>query len=85
MQLVTRTNSALTHATACGGLLESGGVAEAVRYCLAQGIEPPIPACTRSDPQHARYLEIAESTLSQYGWWQKRLKIRHARLATSRR
>lgn len=86
MESVLRSaNRALTHSTACRDLLDYGDLDDAVRYCLAQGIEPPFSLCSKSDPEYARCVEIAKATLSDYGWWEKRLKIRHARLAAAQR
>jgi len=66
-------------------LLDYGELGDAVRYCISQGIEPPFPLCSKVDPEYARCEEIAKATLSDYGWWEKRLKIRRARLAAARR
>ena len=72
-------NFALTHSTACRELLNEGDLEDAVRYCIAQGIEPPVPPCTRLSSDYERCVEVAQETLSDYGWWEKRLKIRNTR------
>lgn len=72
-------NPALIHSTVCRDLLEEGELADAVRYCVAQGVEPPVPPCSEHAPDYERCVELAKETLSDYGWWDKRLKIRDAR------
>lgn len=72
-------NLALTHSTACRELLNEGDLEDAVRYCLAQGIEPPVPPCSKASPDYLRCVEVAKETLSDYGWWEKRLKVQHTR------
>jgi hypothetical protein len=78
-------NLALVHSTACSELLDEGELDDAVRYCIAQGIEPPFPPCSKLAPEYARCVELAKATLSDYGWWEKRLKTRNARLTAARR
>ncbi|HEY0585520.1 MAG TPA: hypothetical protein VGD52_05265 [Pseudoduganella sp.] len=72
-------NLALIHSTACQDLLNNGGLEDAVRYCVAQGIEPPVPPCSKTSPDYLRCVELAKETLSDYGWWEKRLKVQHTR------
>jgi len=72
-------NLALIHSTACQDLLNEGGLEDAVRYCIAQGIEPPVPPCSKASPDYQRCVEMAKETLSDYGWWEKRLKVQHSR------
>jgi len=72
-------NLALIHSTACQDLLNQGELDDAVRYCIAQGIEPPFPPCSKSSPDYRRCVDMAQETLSDYGWWEKRVKVRHAR------
>ncbi|MBA5688310.1 GGDEF domain-containing protein [Rugamonas apoptosis] len=72
-------NLALIHSTVCRDLLEEGELADAVRYCVAQGVEPPVPACSELSRDYERCVERAKETLSDYGWWEKRLKVRDAR------
>lgn len=72
-------NFALIHSTACRELLNDGDLEDAVRYCVAQGIEPPVPPCSKLTPDYDRCVELAKETLSDYGWWEKRLKVRDAR------
>lgn len=72
-------NLAMLHSTACRELLNEGDLEDAVRYCIAQGIEPPVPPCTRLSSDYERCVEVAKETLSDYGWWEKRLKVRNTR------
>lgn len=72
-------NLALIHSTACRELLNEGDLEDAVRYCIAQGIEPPVPPCSQRSSDYERCVEVAQETLSDYGWWEKRLKVRNAR------
>lgn len=72
-------NLALIHSTACRELLNEGDLEDAVRYCVAQGIEPPVPPCSKLSSDYERCVEVAKETLSDYGWWEKRLKVRHTR------
>jgi hypothetical protein len=72
-------NIALIHSTACRELLHEGALEDAVRYCIAQGIEPPFPPCTKESPDYDRCVELAKETLSDYGWWEKRLKVQASR------
>ena len=72
-------NLALIHSTTCRDLLNEGELEEAVRYCVAQGIEPPVPLCVKPSPEYEQCVEHAKETLSDYGWWEKRLKVRDAR------
>lgn len=72
-------NFALIHSTVCRDLLEGGDLDDAVRYCVAQGIEPPVPPCVKQTPDFERCVALAKETLSDYGWWEKRLKVRDAR------
>lgn len=72
-------NCAHMHSTACHDLLSEGELADAVRYCVAQGIEPPVPPCAKDAPDYERCVALAKATLSDYGWWEKRLKVRDAR------
>ena len=72
-------NLALIHSTKCQDLLNEGQLEDAVHYCVAQGIEPPVPACVKLAPDYQRCVELAKETLSDYGWWEKRLKVREAR------
>jgi hypothetical protein len=59
--------------------LEAGGLDDAVRYCVAQGIEPPVPPCAQQSADYEHCVLLAKETLSDYGWWEKRLKVRDAR------
>jgi len=52
---------------------------DAVRYCIAQGIEPPFPPCSKPSSDYERCVELAKETLSDYGWWEKRLKVQASR------
>ena len=72
-------NLALIHSTACQDLFNEGGLEDAVRYCFVQGIEPPVPPCSKASPDYLRCVEMAKETLSDYGWWEKRLKVQHTR------
>ena len=72
-------NLALIHSTACRDLLNEGDLGDAVRYCISQGIEPPVPPCSKASPDYLRCVEVAKETLSDYGWWEKRLKVQHTR------
>lgn len=72
-------NFALIHSTVCRDLLEEGDLDDAVRYCMAQGIEPPVPTCAEQSPDYEHCVALAKETLSDYGWWEKRLKVRDAR------
>lgn len=72
-------NLALLHSTACRDLLNEGDLEDAVRYCVAQGVEPPVPPCSKLSPDFDRCVELAKETLSDYGWWEKRLKVRESR------
>lgn len=72
-------NFALIHSTTCRELLNEGDLEDAVRYCVAQGVEPPVPPCSKLAPDYDRCVELAKETLSDYGWWEKRLKVRDAR------
>ena len=72
-------NLALLHSAACRDLLNEGELEDAVRYCVAQGVEPPVPPCAKFSPDYERCVELAKETLSDYGWWEKRLKVRDAR------
>lgn len=72
-------NLAMIHSTACRELLNEGDLEDAVRYCIAQGIEPPVPPCTRLSTDYERCVDVAKETLSDYGWWEKRLKVRNTR------
>lgn len=72
-------NLALIHSTVCRDLLDKGELADAVRYCVAQGVEPPVPACSELPDDDERCVARAKETLSDYGWWEKRLKVRDAR------
>lgn len=72
-------NLALIHSTACRTLLDDGQLDDALRYCLAQGIAPPFSPCDKTAPEYERCVALAKETLSDYGWWEKRLKLRAAR------
>lgn len=72
-------NLALIHSTACRELLNEGDLGDAVRYCIAQGIEPPVPPCSKLSSDYEQCVQVAQETLSDYGWWEKRLKVRNAR------
>ncbi|WP_028103770.1 hypothetical protein [Pseudoduganella violaceinigra] len=72
-------NLALIHSTACRDLLNDGELEDAVRYCISQGIKPPVPPCAKDSPDYLRCVEVAKETMSDYGWWEKRLKVQHAR------
>jgi ribulose bisphosphate carboxylase small subunit len=74
-------NLALIHSTACQELLDEGELNDAIRYCIAQGIEPPFQLCDKRAPDYAYWLERATTSFCDYGWWEKRLKLYHARLA----
>lgn len=67
------------HSTMCRNLLNEGSLDDAVRYCVAQGIEPPVPPCAKCSPDYQRCVELAKETLSDYGWWEKRLRVRSTR------
>jgi hypothetical protein len=71
-------NLALIHSTACRNLLNDGDLEDAVRYCISQGIEPPVPPCSKASPDYLRCVEVAKETLSDYGWWEKRLKVQQS-------
>jgi hypothetical protein len=72
-------NLALIHSTACRDLLNDGDLEDAVRYCISQGIEPPVPPCSKASPDYLRCVEVAKETMSDYAWWEKRLKVQHKR------
>ncbi|MBA5607723.1 hypothetical protein H3H36_20410 [Duganella sp. FT3S] len=72
-------NLALIHSTACRELLNDGELEDAIRYCVEQGIEPPIPPCAKMSSDYEHCVALAKETLSDYGWWEKRLKVRDAR------
>ena len=74
-------NLAAKHSSACQELMNEGALADAVHYCLAQGVLPPFPPCDRTSPDYEQCAELAKETLSDYGWWEKRLKLRDARAA----
>jgi len=75
---------ALVHSTKCQQLLEEEELNEAIRYCIAQGIEPPLPPCDKRAPDYAHCVEAAKASLSDYGWWKKRLKLQGARTGSGR-
>lgn len=72
-------NLALIHSTMCHALLERGGLDDAVRYCVAQGVEPPVSPCSEFARDYEHCVERVKQALSDYGWWEKRLKVREAR------
>ncbi|AKU20799.1 hypothetical protein [Massilia sp. NR 4-1] len=72
-------NLALIHSTACRTLLEEGLLDDALLYCLKQGIAPPFSPCEKDTPEYERCVALAQETLSDYGWWEKRLKLQAAR------
>ena len=72
-------NLALIHSTVCRDLLEVGELADALRYCAKQGVEPPLPPCSEQQDNYEDCVAWAREALTDYGWWEKRLKIRDAR------
>lgn len=76
-------NLALVHSAACRELVDKGDLNDAIRYCIGRGIEPPFPPCEKHAPDYADCLERAATSLCDYGWWEKRLKLHNARLATA--
>ncbi|MES2262501.1 MAG: hypothetical protein V4724_28595 [Pseudomonadota bacterium] len=66
--------NALKHSNVCRELLEQGRLADALRYCTNQRIEPPqgLSAAEAANADRMR-------TLADFGWWSKRLKILAAR------
>lgn len=72
-------NLALTHSTTCRELIDAGQLEDALNYCSLQGIAPPFSPCVRNTPGYDRCVELAKETLSDYGWWEKRLKLQDAR------
>lgn len=72
-------NLAQIHSAVCHDLLNEGELADAIRYCVAQGIEPPVPPCAKDAPGYERCVALAKEALCDYGWWEKRLKVRNAR------
>lgn len=75
---------ALIHSTVCGELLDEGLLDNALAYCVAQGIAPPFSPCVEHSPDYAQCVELAQQTLCDYGWWEKRLKLQAARLSNAR-
>jgi hypothetical protein len=73
------TNQALLHSTACRDLLDAGRLEDALAYCEAQGVAPPFSPCVQGTPEYGQCVEQATQTLSDYGWWEKRLKLKAAR------
>lgn len=77
-------NLALLHSNACRRLLDDGMLEDAIRYCIAQGVEPPLPPCKPSTADYEQCVALANETLSDYGWWEKRLKTQASRSAHGR-
>jgi hypothetical protein len=75
------TNLALVHSGACRALIDDGQLEDALRYCAEQGIVPPFSPCLQGTPEYDRCIEQAKEALSDYGWWEKRLKMRTSRSA----
>jgi hypothetical protein len=78
------TNLALIHSSECRDLLEAGRLEDALAYCVAQGVAPPFSPCVQGAPGYRECVEQAKETLSDYGWWEKRLKLKAARQLHSR-
>jgi hypothetical protein len=74
-------NAALKHANACFDLLEDGKLDEALNYCTAHKIVPPQYPDSAEAAVAESALARVKAMLSDYGWWEKRLKIRAARAA----
>ena len=74
-------NLALVHSNACRALIDDGLLEDALRYCAEHDIVPPYSPCIETDPDYERCIEQAKEALSDYGWWEKRLKIRASRSA----
>lgn len=72
-------NLALFHSTACRDTLEAGCLADALAYCAAQGVAPPFSPCVEGTPEFEECVARAKATLCDYGWWEKRLKLKAAR------
>jgi hypothetical protein len=73
------TNLALVHSTACRDLIEEGRLEDALAYCENQGVAPPFSPCVQGTPEYDQCVQQAMETLSDYGWWEKRLKLKAAR------
>jgi len=72
-------NLALLHSTACQDVLEASRLEDALDYCAAQGVAPPFSPCVQGTPEYAQCVARAKETLCDYGWWEKRLKLKAAR------
>jgi len=83
-EVICMTDLALACSTECRDLLELGRLNDALAYCVAQGIVPPFSPCVPGTPEYAQCVELAKEMLSDYGWWEKRLKLKAARQTHSR-
>lgn len=75
---------ALLHSNACRRLLDEGMLEDAIRNCVARGVEPPSSPCRANTPEYARCVALANETLSDYGWWERRLKTQASRSVLGR-
>jgi len=78
-EVVRMPNLALVHSTECRNLLEAGRLEDALAYCVTAGVAPPFSPCVQGTPTYEQCVELAKETLSDYGWWEKRLKLKAAR------
>lgn len=83
-EIISMSNLALACATECRDLLDPGRLSDALAYCVTQGVMPPFSPCVRGMPEYALCVELTKEALSDYGWWEKRLKLKAARQARSR-